>query len=155
MPMPATPATRRRCARVLAIALALAPVLACAGTGCGGLARGDGPTDGGPADAGPTDAAAEADAAPKNRCVLSASSYDRSCHVDSDCSAVWFGNVCTAGQCVGCEPNGAISASATEAYENDLDAVVDAAEACPCPPPPGSACCDQGTCVYGDTGCGG
>jgi hypothetical protein len=150
MPTPATPATRPRFAGVLAIALTLAPFLASAETGCGGLARGDGPTT----DGGPTDAAAEADAAPKNRCVLSASSYDRSCHVDSDCAAVWFGNVCTAGQCVGCDPNGAISASATAAYENDFDAVLDAAEACPCPPPEGSVCCDQGTCVFGDNACG-
>ena len=95
-------------------------------------------------DAGP-DAATDA---ARDKCTLVASSYDQSCTSDSDCVAVWFGDVCTTA-CAGCEPNGAINVSSTNAYGTDARNATDASTVCPCPPPMGHACCSaQGVCGY-------
>jgi hypothetical protein len=121
---------------------------------CGGLAtesqgKDSGVKDSAVKDSAARDVEAEADARTStDPCILSASSYDVSCHVDSDCSAVWFGNICSAATCAGCEPNGAINVSATDAYSKNIAAVVDVRVACPCPPPEGTACCDHGTCNF-------
>lgn len=91
---------------------------------------------------------------PKDPCVVSAAPYETSCIVDTDCTAVWFGDLCSAATCAGCQPNGAVNNSSASQYFHDVETVVDATVNCFCPPPQGGACCDQGTCTYSAMPCG-
>ena len=144
----------RRCSPLL-IAFGNTLAVSSADIACGGLATENQGKDSGLVDSAARDGRAEAQVeAASNPCIITASSYDVSCHVDSDCAAVWFGDVCTAGACGGCEPNGSINVSATNAYAHDIAAVIDVRVACPCPPPLDLACCDHGTCVF-QSHCGG
>ena len=77
---------------------------------------------------------------------LSASDYDKSCKVDTDCIDVFIGDACDACRC----SNDAINISEQEHYQKDLDAaanchgggpVCDAD--CIFKPP----VCQQGTCI--------
>jgi len=99
------------------------------------------------ADVGPHhDAALDA----PDPCFLTGSAYDDGCTNDSDCAAVWFGDLCTAGVCAGCQPNAAINVSSTSAYQSDISKLVDGSPICSCPPPElgSAACCMDGVCVY-------
>ena len=89
--------------------------------------------------------AADSDA---DACVIYPSSYKIGCVSAAGCAAVWFGNVCTAGPCAGCEPNSSISVASIDAYQTDLSNLEDGGEACNCPPPQGAACCMDGVCTY-------
>jgi hypothetical protein len=146
-----------RCRRFGAIAAALgATLVLCSGhVACGGLETVNQGKDSSVVDSTSGDVEVDADGgAPSDPCILSPGNYDVSCHVDTDCVAVWFGNVCSAAMCAGCEPNGAINVSSTDAYSRNISAVVDTSVACPCPPPQWMACCDRGTCAF-QSHCGG
>jgi hypothetical protein len=121
---------------------------------CGGLATENQGKGSGDSASGDAEAEAQVEAA-SNPCIIAASSYDVSCNVDSDCTAVWFGDVCSL-SCVGCATNGAINVTASNAYSHDVFKAVDGrVGTCPCLPPLGPlVCCDHGACVY-QSHCGG
>lgn len=83
--------------------------------GCGGDIATPGSTDGG-------DAAMAATETSGGNCTLDASAYERACQVDSDCAAVFLGNVCT-DDCMGNCPNAAIRSTEKTRYDADLAAV--------------------------------
>jgi hypothetical protein len=105
--------------------------------GCGGCVSVDGGTavDGATADAGLS-------------CNMSASQYDNSCSVDSDCVGVPFGNPC-AGNCLSVCPLAALNARVAPQYLSDLGAVMAAHNeppvACACPALSAPSCC-RGIC---------
>jgi hypothetical protein len=105
--------------------------------GCTGCMPVDGGTavDGATADAGLS-------------CNMSASQYDNSCSVDSDCVGVPFGNPC-AGNCLSVCPLAALNARVAPQYLSDLGAVMAAHTeppvACACPAFSAPSCC-RGIC---------
>jgi hypothetical protein len=153
MPVRLLPLSYRRLSAVIT-ALGSALVVCSPDVACGGLATEN--QGGGSGDSASTDGEADAQVeAASNPCVISASSYDVSCSDDSDCAAVWFGNVCSL-SCVGCATNGAVNVSTANAYLQDVSRAVDGrVGTCPCLPPLGPVvCCDHGACVY-QSHCGG
>ncbi len=78
-------------------------------------------------------------------CNLSASQYDNSCKVDSDCVEVPGGNPCSASTCH-CPTT--LNVDVASKYMNDytaLSATVAGTGSCPCPCLSGP-CCRQGVC---------
>ncbi len=72
---------------------------------------------------------------------ITASDYDQSCSVDSDCVGVTQGNLCA----VGCNyVNAAISLADERKYQSDVSSKMGDRPACPGPPFP--AACNAGTC---------
>jgi hypothetical protein len=80
-------------------------------------------------------------------CTLEASTYDRTCQTDSDCIAVFLGNLCT-DDCMGDCPNAAIRGSEGARYDTDLAAaqarITHASAHCSCAL--GPAFCKAGAC---------
>lgn len=99
---------------------------------------------------GSPDASATGDAGEEasGPCVISASDYDQSCTVDTDCAGVTSGDYCSPG----CECGGsAINVSALPAFNAAVAATPRGSgalgiTACPCPDTMGP-CCRHGTCV--------
>jgi hypothetical protein len=84
--------------------------------------------------------------------AISASNYDRSCTLDSDCVAVGVGDPCRPCDIL-CAGNAAINKSSMSQYSKDVadsPALGDSA-ACSCAPTTLSVCCNAGTC---DPSCG-
>jgi hypothetical protein len=80
--------------------------------------------------------------------MISASNYDQSCKLDSDCVAIADGNACY--PCViACQTGGAINRSALSIYQSDISKTTGAQEAkgvhCGCPASFGP-CCRSGVC---------
>jgi hypothetical protein len=85
--------------------------------------------------------------------TISASNYDQSCKVDSDCVAIAVGDACYA--ClVQCMTGGAINRSDLSRYQSDLSKTIGAQEIggmpvpCGCPAYSGP-CCRSGFCTSG------
>jgi hypothetical protein len=125
---------------------------ACAslGWGCGGTEAGDavGGGDGGGAipdgsrEAGSTDAKAYT-----GPCTISASSYEQSCTVDTDCTTVTSTDYCSANcLCGGSAINvGALAQFNEDTAKTPLGSGALGGAACPCAPALGP-CCRGGTC---------
>lgn len=73
--------------------------------------------------------------------TLSATDYDQSCAVASDCVAVLVGDMC---EC-SCEYE-AISATGKSAYDEDRAAIECSVVCSPCPDGPAVLCSTSGTC---------
>lgn len=91
------------------------------------------------------------DASPSQSCVaadIHASSYDQTCHTDSDCLLVVEGYACAG--CSVCAPLSAISSSAVSQYEADVTKIVGPTTSgggcAPCCGPVLLACCQGGQC---------
>ena len=81
-------------------------------------------------------------------CSLSASQYDNSCTIDSDCVGVPFGDPC-AGNCSSICPTSALNARVAYQYLTDLKALMAGGTEnaiCNCPCIPLQPCCRQGVC---------
>jgi len=92
--------------------------------------------DGGPPDGG--------------TCVyVDPSSFDHSCNVDSDCTSILSGDICS-GQC-DCGGNTAINVDGESQYQDDVAGI--AFLGCPCPAPPPTVCV-AGTCELGPISAG-
>jgi hypothetical protein len=77
--------------------------------------------------------------------VIRASSYDQTCAVDTDCTAVSEGSTCNA--CNFACPNAVISVNALPQYRSDTSSLLlAAANLCPSSCPAQGACCRGGTC---------
>jgi hypothetical protein len=80
--------------------------------------------------------------------MISASDYDRSCNMDSDCVAVGEGNACF--PCVIICKQAPISRGALPAYQSDVSKTIGARETesveCNCPLEP-IPCCRSGVCT--------
>jgi hypothetical protein len=134
--------SRHRMLPSVAVLLALPLLTGADGKGCSGggtIPIGSGWTgDGGDGAAGD---------APAASCTLQPSAYDQSCQVDSDCEAVFLGNVCE-DVCHGECPNGAINVIDGARYQADLHAVpmnhMSPTTACSCALGPGV--CRGGRC---------
>jgi hypothetical protein len=153
--------------RSAAVLLAIGVVTAATGSGCGGSTSGAG------ASADSADSAAAADAVPDKgcscqgppsapcrcapndasvaSCTLLGSAYDQSCQRDSDCVAVFLGDVCS-DVCHGVCANAAINVRDDARYNADLNAVPQSPPsnmktACSCAF--GLAVCHAGSCAIG------
>jgi hypothetical protein len=125
-----------------ALAFILSNALGCAPTASGPPERIAGRSDA-------SDSAAQDDVV--GGCTFPAADYDQSCHVDSDCVAVFLGNACD-DSCGGECANAAINSTANARYAADFAArparPTDAGffVECSCAlGPPG--CCRAGTCL--------
>jgi hypothetical protein len=87
-------------------------------------------------------------------CVISASSYNQSCTIDSDCRMVSSGNYCSASCLCG---GSAINAAAVAQFDEDVAKTPLGSGAlghlvCPCPAEP-VPCCRQGVCQASFAAC--
>jgi hypothetical protein len=86
---------------------------------------------------------------PKN-CTISASSYDQSCNVDSDCVgmadryAVQFGNYCQSACMCGGD---AINKTSVAQYVQDVTPLTASMAGCFCPSVNTDACCENNRCT--------
>jgi len=90
------------------------------------------------------------DASPEASCTISASDYDQSCTVDSDCTAVAVGDACQTGSPHCWCPGAAISVSARAQYDSDV-AKFNPKNVCDCIAL-FSPCCVSGKC-HADSSC--
>lgn len=84
-------------------------------------------------------------------CSMSASQYDNTCNVDSDCLGVPEGNPCLGGLCNSC-PTAALNVRVASQYSADFRALIPTPSTgtiCNCPCAPMAPCCRQGLC-YND-----
>jgi hypothetical protein len=114
-------------------------------SGSGGMAGGSGTSSSGGmimgSDAGTTDDSGLS-------CSLSASQFDNSCTVDSDCVGVPPGDPC-AGNCSSICPTSALNARVAYQYLTDLKALMPGGNEniiCSCPCIAAQPCCRQGVC---------
>jgi|GEM_PF-2409273 len=126
--------------RFLGVVIAVFGFLA----GCEGRVT-NGPADG--ANAAEGNGATTADGV-SSACIISASHYDQSCAVDSDCTSVSSGNYCASNTCL-CGGS-AINVGALAQFNADV-AKEPVHLQCPCPMSPSGPCCRSGTC---QDGCG-
>jgi hypothetical protein len=80
-------------------------------------------------------------------CVISASSYDQACSVDSDCAEVISTDYCATNTCL-CESNSAINVAALAQFKADTSKtpLAGSHKVCSYPGEPGP-CCRSGTCT--------
>jgi hypothetical protein len=124
----------------VAVACGSTSTTACSSQACEARADAEGPAS----DAGACPACAGTDA---SATTISASSYDQSCQVASDCVAIEVGQVCGPGCGLVC-PNAAINRSAEQQYDADLQRIL---ASCAVPPEPCGVGCPAATvsCVGG------
>jgi hypothetical protein len=107
------------------------------GSGQGGGAGTGGSTGSGTATPTPTGTTLPPSTPPNNTKSISASEFNRSCSVDSDCVLVYQGQVCNQCQCATSGTGGSIAKTDQSKYNSTLS---DRRNDPPCPPETDQAC---------------